>query len=348
VSFDSAVASGLAAALLPVLAFLGVLVLLDSYKLVRPATIGWLVLSGAAAAMACRVLHDAIVAATAMSGTVLARYVAPLTEEALKGLPVFMLIRRHRVAFQVDAAICGFAAGAGFAAAENLQYFLLLDDSSLGLWIVRGFGTAIMHGGMTAILALCARDLADRRGRADLAALLGGVAPAAALHSLYNHFFLPPVTSTLVVLFGLPAIFALVFVVGERRTRSWLGVGFDTDAELLNAMDEGRLAETPIGRYVASLKEHFPREALADMLCLIRLHLELSVEAKGLLLAREAGFDLEPSDDAPAKLRELRHLEHAVGPTGMLALRPIFNVSSRDLWQLDLLGGVSSSSAATR
>ncbi|HVS14398.1 MAG TPA: PrsW family glutamic-type intramembrane protease [Thermoanaerobaculia bacterium] len=331
---------------MPVLSFLGVLVLLDSYKLVRLGTIVGLVLAGALVAVACRLLHDGILLGTPVSRAVLTRYVAPVTEEALKGLLVFVLIRRHRVAFLVDASICGFAVGAGFATVENIQYFVRLEDPSLGLWMVRGFGTAIMHGGMTAIQALCARDLVDRRGRADLVAYLGGLAPAAALHSLYNHFLLPPMLSTLVVLYGLPAIFTLVFVVSERRTRRWLGVGFDSDADLLRAMDEGQLGETPIGRYVVSLKEHFPREALADMLCLIRLHLELSVEAKGLLLAREAGFDLEPSEDAPAKLREMKHLEHSIGATGKLALRPIFSMSSRDLWQLYLLGGETAGPAA--
>ena len=70
------------------------------------------------------------------------------------------------------------------------------------------------------------------------------------------------------------------------------------------------------------------------MLCLLRIHLELSIRAKGLLLAREAGFDVPAGPDVRANLRELRYLEQALGTTGRLAVKPILRRTSRDLWQL--------------
>ena len=53
-----------------------------------------------------------------------------------------------------DAAIYGFAVGTGFALVENVYYLLSLPGAPAALWIVRGFGTAVMHGGTTAILAM--------------------------------------------------------------------------------------------------------------------------------------------------------------------------------------------------
>ena len=73
------------------------------------------------------------------------------------------------------------------------------------------------------------------------------------------------------------------------------------------------------------------------MLCLLRIHLELSIRAKGLLLAREAGFEAPVGEDVRANLQELRYLEGAIGRTGLLALKPILRRSSRDLWQVCLL-----------
>jgi hypothetical protein len=35
---------------------------------------------------------------------------------------------------------------------------------------------------------------------------------------------------------------------------------------------------------------------------------------------------------------ELRYLEKSIGRTGMLALQPFIHTSTRDLWQLNLLG----------
>jgi hypothetical protein len=196
-----------------------------------------------------------------------------------------------------------------------------------------------MHGGVTATMAIVTKHLSDRRGSTSFATWAPPLLLAATLHSLFNHFLLTPQQSALVLLLTLPFVFMVVFRASQRATRSWLGVGFDTDSELLETMSSGRISETRIGVYLETLRESFPPEMLVDMLCLIRLHLELSVKAKGILLAREVGFEMEPDQDARAQLDELRHLEKTIGPTGMLALKPIFNMSSRDLWQVYLLGG---------
>ena len=73
-----------------------------------------------------------------------------------------VLLRRGRVGFLVDAAILGFAVGAGFALVENVEYLRALSERELGLWLVRGLGTAILHGATTAIVAILAKGLGDR------------------------------------------------------------------------------------------------------------------------------------------------------------------------------------------
>ena len=74
------------------------------------------------------------------------------------------------------------------------------------------------------------------------------------------------------------------------------------------------------------------------MLCLLRLHGELALRAKGVLLLRESGMqDLPLDDETRDKLAELSHLERAIGRTGMLALRPLMLATGKDLWQLRLL-----------
>src|SRR5207249_8011535 len=91
------------------------------------------------------------------------RYGSPLIEEGLKALVIIALIRAHRIGFLVDAAIFGFAVGAGFALIENLYYLHLVADATVGTWVVRGFGTALMHGGATAIFAVVGLAMVERR-----------------------------------------------------------------------------------------------------------------------------------------------------------------------------------------
>ena len=59
------------------------------------------------------------------------------------------------------------------------------------------------------------------------------------------------------------------------------------------------------------------------MLCYLRLHCELALRAKGVLMLRESGFDEPPLDDElKAQIEELRYLERSLGKSGQLALRP--------------------------
>ena len=75
----------------------------------------------------------------------------------------------------------------------------------------------------------------------------------------------------------------------------------------------GEISDTRIGRYLESLRAQFPGTVIADMLCLLRVHLELSIRAKGMLLAREAGLRIETDREVREKLEELRFLETVGG-----------------------------------
>jgi RsiW-degrading membrane proteinase PrsW (M82 family) len=327
----------LALGVLPVLSFLLALVLLDSYKLVRLRWVALLLAAGCGVALACMYLNPWLKSLLGVSIEDFARYEAPILEELLKGAVIAMVIARRRIGFLVDAAICGFAIGAGFAAVENLHYFLVLERPTLLVWTIRGFGTAIMHGGATAILAVTSKHLTDRFDSVRPDRFLPGLVLAAGIHSLFNHFYVSPVLSTLGLIVLLPLIFMLVFKVSEDATHEWLGVGFDSDQELLEAINRGVVSETRVGRYLRSLRERLPAETVFDMLCLIRLQLELSIRAKGELLMRKAGFEVRPDPEVGERLKELEHLEKNIGKTGLLALQPIFNMSSRDLWQVHML-----------
>ena len=74
------------------------------------------------------------------------------------------------------------------------------------------------------------------------------------------------------------------------------------------------------------------------MFCLLRLELELSVQAKALVLAREAGLDLPADDDLETCLAEREYLERSIGRTGLLALQPLQVTGRKDRWHRHVLG----------
>lgn len=324
-------------ALLPVLLFLAALLVMDSFKLVPLRSVLRAILAGCLAALGALYLNGWLVELFDLGPKPHSRYLAPMVEELLKCLYVVFLLQRRRVGFLVDAAILGFAVGAGFAVVENLDYLRSLRGEQLWLWIVRGLGPALLHGATTTVFAVLAKGVAERHPERGALSLLPGVAAAVALHSLFNHFLLPPLLSTGLLLAVLPVVVVAVFEKSESATREWLGAGFDLDVELLQLVLSSDFGHTRLGSYLHSLRSRFPGPVVADMFCLLRLELELSVRVKGVLMARELGLEVPVGEDVRARLAELRYLEKSIGKTGLLALKPLHVTNVRDLWHRHLL-----------
>lgn len=333
-------------ALVPVLCFLGLLVLMDSFKLVRFRVVLQALAAGMGAGAIALFVNLLLVERTGVPVSVMSRIVAPVIEEGLKLLFVVVAIRQRRVGFPVDAGILGFAVGTGFALVENAHYLTTMRSAGPVLWIVRGFGAAVLHGAATAIAAILSQTIVSRTPRRSLTAFVPGALAAVAIHTIYNQFVLPPVVSTLVLLAVLPPLVLLTFTRSERATREWMSAGLDLDVELLRLVLSDDFGQTRLGGYLQELRSRFPGPVVADMFCLMRLELELGIRAKGLLMARDAGFEMPLDDEILSRLAEVRYLEKSIGPTGLLALTPLQVSSDRDAWHKFLLNEQKRLSAA--
>lgn len=325
-------------ALLPVLLFLVGLVQLDGYKLLRMRMMLSLVLAGAVAAGMSYLLNNLAYAHYAGSFAAYSRWVSPWIEEGLKAALMFFLIRTRRVGLPVDAAIAGFAIGTGFALVENLYYLMSRPDTALPVQVIRGFGTAIMHGGTAAVLAMISNTLYERRPAGGLYLLLPGFFAAVALHTGFNYLLVRPALATLATLLVLPFVIYLVFDHSERILRDWIEADLESDVELLQSISAGEFLTSKSGRYLQALRDRFRGEQLADMLCYLRVHGELAVRAKGVLLLRESGLPEPPLDEETReRLAELAQLERAIGKGGLIALRPLTMATGKEIWQMTLL-----------
>ncbi len=325
-------------ALVPVLLFLAVLVRADSYKLLPLRTVLSIAAAGALAAGASYVAN--VLAFTHFAGDFAAysRYVSPWIEESLKAVALVFLIRTRRVGLPVDAGIAGFAIGTGFALIENIYYLMSRPDTALYVQVIRGFDTAIMHGGTATIMAMISVTLYERRPNGGPYLLLPGFTVAVALHAGFNQLLVRPALATFATVLVLPLVIYLVFKHSEQVLRDWLDSDLDSKVQLLESINSGTFLDGSSGRMLRSLSDRFRGEDLADMLCLLRLHGELALRAKGILLLRESGMEEPPLDEETRdKLAELTHLERAIGRTGMLALRPLMMATGKDMWQLELL-----------
>jgi RsiW-degrading membrane proteinase PrsW (M82 family) len=326
-------------AFVPVVLFLLLLVLMDSFKLARPSAIAKAIGWGVIAALICDALYRVLTPALPLSAAAFSRYIAPLTEETAKAAFIVYLIRRRRIGFSVDAAQLGFAVGTGFALVENVQYLRVFGDAGILLWLVRGLGTAMLHGAVVAIFAMLAHTASDRHPNKVARVFVPAWLAAVAIHSGFNHVPLPPVAMTAVLLVALPALVLFVFQRSEAVTRDWVSAGLDLDLVMLELFSSEGFSHTKFGRYLRELRDRFPGPVVADMLCLLRVELELSIQAKAAVMVREAGVILPVHDDARHALEEVQYLRSSIGTTGVLALQPFGLTSHRDDWHRYLLAG---------
>ena len=204
---------------------------------------------------------------------------------------------------------------------------------------MRGFGTAIMHGGATAIFAVMGLALLEQTPDAQRCARCCPVsASPSCCTRRFNHLLTSPRVATLTILVAVPLLLYAVFQRSEKAVGEWLGQGFDADAEMLELINSGRLSDSPVGQYLHTMKAKFRGPVVADLLCYLRLYTELALRAKGILMMRENGFEVPVDEATQAKFAELAYLETSIGRTGLLAIQPMCHMSHKDLWQLYMLG----------
>ena len=324
--------------LIPVFLFLVLLLYLDSLKLVNKYILLICLLWGLVSALLSFLANTFLIRHYQIPFEFYSGFIAPFVEELLKMTILLILIRKNRIGFMIDAAIYGFGIGSAFALAENLFYLFHFagTESNLMVWITRGFGTALMHGGTTAIFGIMTMSALNRQANLFIAVMLG-ILIAVFIHGIYNQFLISPLLSTLVIVILIPVVISLIFQNSEKHIRNWLEMEFDSEVRLLKMIRKGRFSETKSGEFLRSIKNHFHKEIVFDMYCFISLYLELSIKAKSLMMLKENDMTITPDPEIPDKLRELKSLRKSIGKSGYLAISPILRMNRKDIWKLSLL-----------
>jgi RsiW-degrading membrane proteinase PrsW (M82 family) len=323
--------------LVPVLLFLAGLLYLDSFKLVDFKTVLGVMALGALAALASYLASGGVMDALHIGFPQYSRYAAPFVEEGFKAAVIIWLFSRNRIGFMVDAAILGVAVGAGFSLFENVYYAYVFPEANVGVWMVRGFGTAIMHGGVAAIFAVTAQILRERHSETGVLAYLPGFLLAVSLHSIFNQFVAWPLYSAAATIVALPLVLLFVFDKSEHEVHNWLVQDYQTHEQLLEAIRSGAFTHSEAARFIQTLSSKFSPAVVTDIFAYVRLHSELVVRAEKILLAKEAGTEIPLIHADSESFSQLHALEGRIGPTAMLTIWPHLKFSHQELFELHLL-----------
>ncbi|HMI40281.1 MAG TPA: PrsW family glutamic-type intramembrane protease [Sphingomicrobium sp.] len=335
----------IAIALLPALLLLALFDRFEAFNLVRlPQFLAYLTVGGMIAGVAY-VANGALFTATSLPFATYSQFVAPAVEELLKASPIILLFARNKIGFKIDAAIIGFTIGAGFSIVEN-AYLLTLDPGSgIGLWMVRGLGTAVMHGGATALFAVVSHEMTDEQAEAKAAQyrfkpwlFVPGLAAAVVMHGGFNMFVDHPLQLMFLAFTIVPLSLFAVLSIGEGAARKWMMADNKVHEELLEDLEDGDFARSEIGQAVCAIADKFNEGLRQEVFDYIRLHTEIVLRAERLMLARGEGERGEPDEDDRARFERLRVLEVNIGRAGLTALRPLLHFSRNDLWEMQMLG----------
>jgi len=330
-----------AIAVVPVIVLLLVFDRLDLHDVITFREIGLLALIGGTIAGFALLANTRGLDGFPIGFSAWSRYVSPVIEETFKAAPIVGLFAINRLGYKLDSAIAGFAVGAGFSVIENAYFLYVLSDANMGAWLVRGFGTAIMHGGATALFAVVTHEFAEHQAEANAESysfkpwvFAPGLAIAIVAHSAFNHFPDTPVVAMALTLLLAPMTLFFVFARSELATHRWLRTDRDRHLDVLKEMHAGRFAETIAGKTMADAARAAGLEAI-DVLAHAKLGIELILRAETLMLGevRDASWGAEEA----GRFAQFDALERAIGPTGAAISRRHAGVTRNDLWELGRL-----------
>lgn len=336
-----------AVSLIPIIVYIIFIYKIDHFALISIKRLLLLALIGMLTALACFglfLLTDRVISGKS------ADIIHPVIEELVKSIPLLILAFRKRIAFFIDSVICGAAVGGGFSFLENIFYLVLGDSVDLSTGLFRGLEVALIHMGCSAIIAagmmMVVRQTERKRSRMpmstnDIIKTTALFVVALAFHIFHNTFQFTPIMQFFWVLAVMIGMIAVVYFYDIDMTHRWLDKGLDMQINLLRSIEGGHLLNTPTGTFLESVKELFPPNVYFDIICYVRLQIELSVAAKTRFMLHEVGMD-EPLEANKKELYmsqfvELIELEKNIGPSAKMTIAPIVKLSPADTQALNNL-----------
>ena len=336
-----------AVSLIPIIVYIIFIYKIDHFALISIKRLLLLALIGMLTALACFglfLLTDRVISGKS------ADIIHPVIEELVKSIPLLILAFRKRIAFFIDSVICGAAVGGGFSFLENIFYLVLGDSVDLSTGLFRGLEVALIHMGCSAIIAagmmMVVRQTERKRSRMpmstnDIIKTTALFVVALAFHIFHNTFQFTPIMQFFWVLAVTVGMIAVVYFYDIDMTHRWLDKGLDMQINLLRSIGGGHLLNTPTGTFLESVKELFPPNVYFDIICYVRLQIELSVAAKTRFMLHEVGMD-EPLEANKKELYmsqfvELSELEKNIGPSAKMTIAPIVKLSPADTQALNNL-----------
>jgi len=269
------------------------------------------------------------------------RYFAPISEEIIKGLFLFYLVRHQKFTYSVDGALYGFAVGIGFAVIENYSYIFANQEAALAITLQRIFTTSLVHAFSSAVVGIALGKFRLDTSRFRWRTPVVGLLLAIGQHMLYNNVIHvidalnTAIPSAITFIPGLPGIFFIRNIMQRsvRQSQAWImeKLGLDNRITRGEIALVDRLASPD--EVLLPIVERFGAEKADQVERLLYLQARLGIKQKaleGILDNDKMRSALETEiREAQAQIDEARH---AIGTYVMLFVRGLFTEEMVSVW----------------
>ena len=328
-------------ALVPVLVLLAIFVWLDAFALMSLREILVLVILGGLGALLAWPISGKMIDTLPIGFSLYSRFIAPWIEEAIKAAIMIALFRFNRIGYKLDAVISGFAIGAGFSVVENIFYLTIFPGYGTGTWLVRGLGTAVMHGTTLAALAAIAHEFAERETRSaagdydfSLLWFIPGYGVAVAIHTAFNQFPERPLLAMMGAVILAPIALIALLNLGTAEAQRWLASECAEHRAQVKALRAGLWPNGPAGDRIAALAARLDAQSVARIRRYWVLQAWLVAEAEETLMEEAEGDAQFNAAQIGAALTEIAELKRALGRSTLTAVRSLLPFSKNDHWEV--------------
>ena len=265
------------------------------------------------------------------------RYVAPVAEEILKALILIVLVRRANFTYFVDGAIYGFAAGMGFAIAENFFYLYYNPGGSLGTAISRVISANLVHASATALVGIMLGKARFSRILGQIGYLIGGLLLGMFLHGLFNNIVDREIPGPMLLYstsIGFAGVGLIAFIIfrGLAEQRKWI-------EEKLGAADRVTGQEAKVvnkladmGEILKPFRQQFGDDKADQVEQFLLNQARLGIKRKTLDKLPDPKMRAAVEREMDEIRQKMDAARRKVGATAMLAVRVIFPPEASPLW----------------
>jgi RsiW-degrading membrane proteinase PrsW (M82 family) len=327
------------AIIIPLLALL-LIRWLDLYKTGEFLIIGICFIAGVVALALASMVNSQVISRGWIDRMDVIRYSAPILEEILKGLILWLMVARPKFTNFVEGAVYGFAVGIGFAIVENFEYVLNAGGAGLMVAGTRVVSTNLIHATTCSVLGVVLGLTRFERNRAiKFIYGLGGLAFAMILHVGFNNL-VTRVAGGWVLLYAIAAgllggvVVILVVKRGSNISRDWINDKLGMTDRVTRQETDAVTKIDKVARIQKELESQFGKEKAKEAYELLLLQARIGLMRK----SQEKYSDEKKKNSIENELAKMRadmeQRRKKMGAYAMLYLRTYFPQDNMNTWGL--------------